>query len=187
MIEKNGPTTTALELALGAVFAALVFVATYSFRIPIPATNGYFNLGETTIYVAALLFGPFVGAVAGFGAGIADIVLGYAQYAPGTFLIKGIEGAAVGFLYFKLQKHLARHSLSAFSSVAVGGSLMILGYFIYEQIILRVPVLAAFAEIPFNIIQVLAGIVVAIPIVNVVLRIFPQIDKGLARLQVGFG
>jgi uncharacterized membrane protein len=182
MIENHGPTISTLELALGAVFAALVFVATYSFIIPIPATNGYFNLGETVIFVAALLFGPFVGAFAGFGAAIADILVGAAQFAPGTFLIKGIEGATVGFLYVKLQKHLASQSLSAFSSVAAGGAIMVVGYFFYEQIILGFPLLLAYAEIPFNIIQVLVGIVVAVPIVNIVLRIFPQMDSRLSRL-----
>ena len=49
-----------LAIVFAAVFAALVFVVTSLIPpIPIPATGGYFNLGEATIYVAALLFGPF--------------------------------------------------------------------------------------------------------------------------------
>ncbi len=69
--------------------------------IPIPATSGYFNLGETLIYVAALLFGPFVGAAAGAGATIADALVA-PQYAPGTFTIKAIEGLLVGILIKKI-------------------------------------------------------------------------------------
>jgi len=43
------------KLAIAAVFAALVCIATIIFTVPIPATSGYFNLGETVIYIAALL------------------------------------------------------------------------------------------------------------------------------------
>ena len=57
-------TQSSLTIALAAIFAALVFVVSSQIpAIPIPATSGYFNMGETTIYVAALLFGPFVGAL----------------------------------------------------------------------------------------------------------------------------
>jgi uncharacterized membrane protein len=87
-----------LKLALAAVFTALVFVATYSFVINIPATGGYFNLGEIIIYVAALVFGPLVGGVAGgLGAAISDALVA-PQFAPGTLIIKGLEGLIVGFL-----------------------------------------------------------------------------------------
>jgi len=53
-MEKN-ILKTPLKLALAAVFAALVCVATLALVISIPATSGYFNLGETVIYIAALL------------------------------------------------------------------------------------------------------------------------------------
>ena len=53
--------SAAFKIAAAAIFASLVAAATLLFVIPIPATSGYFNLGETLIYVAALLFGPLVG------------------------------------------------------------------------------------------------------------------------------
>lgn len=88
----------ALKVAFAAVFAALVFVATYTFVINIPATGGYFNLGEIVIYVTALVFGPFVGGVAGgVGAAVSDALVA-PQFAPGTLVIKGFEGIVVGYL-----------------------------------------------------------------------------------------
>jgi uncharacterized membrane protein len=88
----------ALKIAVAAVFVALVFVATYSFVISIPATSGYFNLGEIVIYVAALVFGPLVGGLAGgVGAAISDALIA-PQFAPGTLVIKALEGAVVGYL-----------------------------------------------------------------------------------------
>ena len=74
------------KIIAAAIFAALVFVVTSQIPpIPIPATSGYFNIGETTIYIAALVFGPFVGALAGgIGSSLSDIYLGFALFAPGT-------------------------------------------------------------------------------------------------------
>ena len=52
-------------VALSATFTALVFVATAIFNLAITATNGYFNFGESMVYLAALVGGPLVGLVAG--------------------------------------------------------------------------------------------------------------------------
>jgi len=174
-MEKNG-IKTPLQLALAAVFAALVCVATLAIVISIPATSGYFNLGETVIYIAALLFGPLVGAVAGGGAAIADMLVA-AQFAPGTLVIKGFEGAIVGFLNKKLQKITRSLTLSAAVSIIIGGLEMIAGYFIYEQLVLGYPFAVALVEVPFNIVQMLVGLVVAIPVMHIILRVFPQLKS----------
>jgi uncharacterized membrane protein len=166
----------ALKIAVAAVFAALVFVATYSFVISIPATSGYFNLGETIIYVVALIFGPLAGALAGgIGAMIADILLA-AQFAPGTLIVKGFEGALVGFVNQKLHKRISR-SLSATIAIIIGGLEMVAGYFIYEQLVLGYPMAAALAEVPFNLVQMIVGLVIAVPVVHAILRVFPQLKS----------
>lgn len=167
---------TPLKLALAAVFAALVCVATLALVVSIPATSGYFNLGETVIYIAALLFGSLVGAFAGGGAAIADMLVA-AQFAPGTLIIKGFEGALVGFLNRKLQKRTRSRSLSATVSIIIGGLEMVAGYFIYEQLVLGYPFAAALVEVPFNIVQMLVGLVVAIPVMHIILRVFPQLKS----------
>jgi uncharacterized membrane protein len=177
MAMTQKPQATTLKLALAAVFAALVFVATYSFVVSIPATSGYFNLGETVIYVAALVFGPLVGALSGgIGAMIADILLA-AQFAPGTLVIKGLEGTIVGYLNQKFMKGNRNYSLSAGISIIIGGLEMVAGYFIYEQIVLGYPAAVAFAEVPFNMVQMLVGLVVAIPVTHAILRVFPQLKR----------
>jgi uncharacterized membrane protein len=76
MNEARNHYRTALQIAAAAIFAALVLVATAVFPINIPATSGYFNFGETIIYIAALLFGPLAGALSGgIGAATADVFL----------------------------------------------------------------------------------------------------------------
>jgi uncharacterized membrane protein len=117
MKTKIDSTAITFKLAIASVFAALVFVATIFFTVSIPATGGYFNVGETVIYVAALLFGPFVGAFAGgVGAAIADMMVA-AEFAPGTLVIKSCEGAIVGFLNRKMFRQTSRSNWRIFTAI----------------------------------------------------------------------
>ena len=93
----KGKTISPFNLAVTAVFTALVCVVTIIFSIYVPATEGFFNIGESMVFLSALLFGPFVGAFAGgVGSMLADLLLGYPHYAPATLIIKACEGAVVG-------------------------------------------------------------------------------------------
>jgi uncharacterized membrane protein len=93
----KGKTISPFNLAVTAVFTALVCVVTIIFSIYVPATEGFFNIGESMVFLSALLFGPFVGAFAGgVGSMFADLILGYPYYAPATLIIKACEGAVVG-------------------------------------------------------------------------------------------
>jgi uncharacterized membrane protein len=171
------PHKAPFQLALAGVFAALVFVVTYSFPIAIPATGGYFNFGETIIYVAALTFGPFVGALSGgVGAMIADVFLG-PQFALGTLVIKLLEGTIVGSLNQKLSKRISNVAVAASISVVIGGLEMVAGYFIYELVVLGYPLVLALGEVPANIAQMAISLAIALPIVLVVLRMFPQLKS----------
>jgi uncharacterized membrane protein len=98
--EKSGINNR--TIAATAVFTAFVAAATSVFSVYIPATTGYFNVGEIMVYTSALLMGPYVGAFAGgVGAMLSDLSLGYPYYAPGTLLVKGLEGFIVGYLATK--------------------------------------------------------------------------------------
>ena len=165
------------KIVLGAVFAALVCVVTVLFTLPIPATSGYFNLGESIVYIAALTFGPFVGSIAGGGAAIADLLLGFYAFAPGTLAIKVLEGLVVGSLNGRLRQGTSSTTLRATVSIIIGGGIMIIGYFIYEQIVLGYPMALALAEVPFNVVQVVIGLAVALPVFHGMIRIFPQLKS----------
>ena len=167
-----------VQIAAAALFASLVFVVTYAIPpITIPATSGYFNVGETIIYTAALIFGPLVGALAGgVGAALADALLA-PQFAVGTLIIKGLEGAIVGFLPSRLHKVIPNRSIAATVAVVAGGFEMVLGYFLYEQIVLGYPLAAALVEVPFNLVQMAVGLAVAIPVVHAVRQVVPQLKS----------
>jgi len=120
------PTTT-IQIAIAAVFTSLVAAATMVFSIYVPTTQGFFNIGETMVYITALLFGPVIGTFAGgVGSMAADLLLGYAHYAPGTLFIKAFEGGIVGLLSRKKPKFGSKVQWKAFTFMAgliVGGLL----------------------------------------------------------------
>ena len=95
--------SSARMTAITAIMTAIVTLTTYIVQIPIPATRGFFNIGDSMVYVSALLFGPYVGAFSGgVGSMLSDVLGGYLLYAPATLVIKGTEGAIVGLLSQRL-------------------------------------------------------------------------------------
>jgi uncharacterized membrane protein len=157
-LAKSG---VAAKLALTAALAATTTVATMLVQIPIPPTRGYLNFGEVMVFTSALLFGRFVGGLAGgIGSSLADIITGYGYYAPYTLVIKGLEGFLAGAI--RDGKSTRRDMLGWF----VGAVAMVLGYFLAEAYMMGLGVPAALVEVPGNMIQVLSGAIVAIPLAS---------------------
>jgi uncharacterized membrane protein len=232
-------------IAATAIFTAFVAAVTMAFVIYIPATKGYFDIGEIMVYIVAMLMGPYIGAFAGgVGSAISDVILA-PQYAPGTLVIKGLEGLIVGYLtnlplasltrrkwlvisgvlglviallisflgtsYLSGDQQLylgfssgpnttigpqfsaefvvpptfwivlgaitfvlvlaAGYSFDAklgwtILSILIGGSEMVIGYFLFESIGLQLGFVTASVEVPINLGQVLVGLIVAVPVVR---------------------
>jgi uncharacterized membrane protein len=164
-------------MAAAAIFAALVAAVTYVSAVLIPASSGgFFNIGEVLIYVAAILLGPFIGLIAGAGAVIADMLIAPA-YAPATFTIKALEGFLVGCLMKRLNRKIKSLTLCATIAILIGGAEMVAGYFIYETSMWGPS--TAVVNLPFNIIQMVTGLIIAVPIMLTVLRVFPQLKNYL--------
>lgn len=93
------------DLTFGGLMIALVWVTTYSIKIPVPFTQGYIHAGDSMIFLAAILFGWKYGALAGgLGSCLADL-MGYPHWALPTLIIKTIMGALVGFIAKDLSKY----------------------------------------------------------------------------------
>lgn len=104
------------KLTATAVFTALVGVVTMIFSVYVPDTEGFFNVGESMVFLTALLFGPLVGSFAGgVGSMFADLLLGYPHYAPATLMIKACEGAVVGILAHKKPRFHPRYLWKTFT------------------------------------------------------------------------
>ncbi len=156
----------ASDLAASSIMAALVCVATIFIILPIPATQGYFNVGDAMVMVAALTFGPMVGAIAGgIGSSLADVIMGYSFYAPYTLVIKGLEGLIAGWLYSRGGGGGPFKMLLAWTA---GGAVMVTGYFTAQYLILGYGS-AAYVELPFNVVQMAVAGIIGIP-VSIALR-----------------
>jgi uncharacterized membrane protein len=129
-------TSTPLRLILAAICTSLVCLVTIMFSVYVPDTHGFFNIGETMIYVTALLSGPLIGAFAGgAGAGLADFLLGYWYFAPATLIIKACEGGIVGFLGEKRPNFRSKTLWKIFTftiGLAIGLSLAVIGSIYYS-------------------------------------------------------
>ena len=157
-----------IKLILAALFAALTCVATSVIHVPIPATNGYINLGDGVV-----LLGPVYGAAAGgLGSMLADLLLGYASYAPGTLIIKAAMGLCAGLLFGALR---SKTKAAALVAGVVGEAIMVLGYFAYESTLLGYG-LAAAASIGANCIQGLGGLVVSVLVYHALYAV-PSVKK----------
>lgn len=144
-----------------AVLASLVAVtlATMFVRVPLP-TGGYFNFGDVAVVFGALVVGSMLakrgwiwGAfVGGVGSALADLLSGYAFFAPITLIAKGLEGAMAAFA--------AKSSLVLrVIFLAIGGSLMVGTYFVGEYFLPQMGLAAAIAELIPNAVQAVGGAV----------------------------
>jgi uncharacterized membrane protein len=159
------------RISLVVVMAAVVCVLTYFPKVPIPATGGYVHLGDLGATFAALAFGPWLGfLIAGGGMAIADLIGGYAIYAPGTLVIHGLQAVAIAYLGQR------RKTWMMLVAAAVGGLIVVGGYFLYQWLILRLAIAAALSEVPFNVLQASVGLV-GVPLYLLVRRAYPPLVR----------
>lgn len=150
------------KLIYSALLAALTCVATMVIQIPSPM-QGYVNLGDCFVLLSGWLLGPWYGfAAGGIGSMLADLLLGYAHYAPGTLLIKGTMALVAALA--------VRVSRGGRSGYPVGGvaaeTVMVAGYFAYASLLLGKG-LAAAASIPGNVVQGAVGLTVGLVLMAV--------------------
>ena len=166
-MNQKSESSLLFRVGIVAAFATLAFVGTMIIRIPIPVTGGYFNLGDTFVMIAALLYGPLVGGLVGaIGPAAADAI-GFPQFILATGVVKGIEGLVIGLIATGSRKN----RLIPFLAIGTGIAILVAGYYIFEAAIYPamasyIPFFgvtdakAALAEIPPNLLQgIISGIV----------------------------
>lgn len=161
---------TTYNVVMTGMMMCIILVGTMLIRIPVPATGGYVHLGDTAIFIAVLLLGRNKGALAaGVGSALADLLSGYAFYAPWTLVIKAFMGFVTGAALEhmrkkgKLEDSIAHHKLAALElgAMTLGGCVMVAGYYLAESIMAG-NFTAPLAAIPPNIGQFAVGMVLAL-------------------------
>ncbi len=133
-MKKERKESVSKCLAFAALFAALCTVGTYVIVIPLP--NGYFNVGDVFVLLAGWCLGAFYGGLAAaVGSGLADLISGYAIYAPATFFIKGMVAVSAYYLYRLFKKCITNDKVDfvpRLLSALIAETVMFVGYFLFE-------------------------------------------------------
>ncbi len=150
-----------MKNAKTACIALLVVVCliTLFIRIPLPS-RGYFNVGDIAVVFSGLVLGFLVPGrgwlwaivAGGVGSALADILGGFAMFAPLTFVAKSLEA---GFAALAVSRSGFGHYLF----LGLGGLGMVGGYFIGEVMMPNIGFQGAAAELLPNIIQAVGGAV----------------------------
>ncbi|MCM1506110.1 MAG: ECF transporter S component [Ruminococcus flavefaciens] len=160
-------------LTLTGMLTALTTVATIVIQIPTP-TKGYVNLGDTIVNISAWILGGMYGGFAGgVGSALADIITGYAIYAPATLIIKFLMAFACFKVYSVCRKKL--NSLaSRIISVIVSEIIMITGYDIFTGFMYHSVHSAIFA-IPEFVVQGIMGAVFSVVLYECIIKRVPAL------------
>lgn len=151
---------TAKKIVFSALLAALTCVFTTVTKIPIWFAPGYINMGDCVVLLCGWLTSPvYAFLAAGVGSALADLISGYAVYAPVTFLIKGLVALTAYYGFKRLSKKFKKGISKALSGV-LAELVMILGYFVFESFLYGIEF--ALLNIPANAVQGAYGIMVGI-------------------------
>ena len=162
------------QLTKTAMMAAIIFVCTYTFKIPNAITGGYTHLGDCAIFIGVMVLGRKHGTVAAaVGAAMSDLLGGFFMWGVPTFLIKGVMAFVMGTI---VEKVLPDKNGNWLIGAIVGGICQILGYTI-AKIILLSPA-AALATTPTITAQTVIGIIIASVVITIL-----QSSKVLNRLR----
>ena len=158
-----------------AILTAVTAVFTSVVKIPIAPTKGYLNLGDVAIYFTAFTFGPVSALIAGgVGTALADVLSPYAQWAPISLLVHGLQGLVAGLIAAIPRRSKGRVlNLFWLAAAAAGTAVMCAGYLAGGTLLVGFG--PALVELPGNLLQNLAGVAGAIPLTIAVHRAYPPV------------
>lgn len=116
------------KMVLYALLMALLMIITIIIAVPIPGGMGYINLSDSFIMIIStvLKVGP-AALIAGVGCLLADVALGFGQYAIYTFVVKALEAIVIIYCI-----KLFKNKWLAFGA---GALMMLVGYGITDSIL----------------------------------------------------
>lgn len=164
----NKRDKTVTTLVLTALLTTLTLLCTMLLKIPV-GPDCYIHLGDAVIFLAVIILprkhAAFVGGV---GAALADLLGGFAFWAPATFVIKILVVIIFGFCIDRVKensKKILGLPSAEFFGYIIASIVGVLGYFIAEYILFGNWVAAATC-IPLNCLQMGVGAVICVLISN---------------------
>ena len=176
-MENKVSSIKTIDIVQISLMAAITFVATSV--IHVPTFMGVLHLGDSMIFLSAILFGRKKSAIASaVGMCLFDLVSGYTMWAPFTLVIKGVMGYIAGTIAYR-KSYNGNNFYNNMFAFVISGIWMIAAYYLGGAIILTFiskefaftqALIVALKDIPTNILQVVGGIVLAVPLVAALKR-----------------
>jgi uncharacterized membrane protein len=174
-----------IDIVQVALMTAMAFVVTMFTQIPY-GHNAVVHLGDAVVFIAALMFGKKKGFIAAaLGMFLFDLSTAYAIWAPITFIAKGMMAYIAGAIAFR-KDYEGDNLFNNILACILGGIFMIAAYYVGGVIIdtfilasgssatvisrIYANMTVGLVNIPGNIIQVVVGTVIAIPLVQILKR-----------------
>ncbi|MDR0880758.1 MAG: ECF transporter S component [Clostridioides sp.] len=163
-VKKNTSKSMTSSVVQVGIMAAIAFVCTSIINIPFFSGEGVLHLGDSAVFIAAIMLGKKKGALAGaIGMTLFDVLSPYVVWAPFTFVIKGLMGYTAGVIAYR-NGYEGKNLWNNVLAFIVAGVVMMIGYFFAGWMIYDWP--NAVLGVPSNALQVLLGMAVALPITN---------------------
>ena len=151
---------TTRRIAKTALMIALIFVCTFTIKLPNPATGGYTHMGDCMAFLAVLYLGKKDGALAaGLGAALSDLLTGAMIWVLPTFIFKFIMGYIMGVVLEKGNNE----KLDWIVGASLGGLFQCFAYTLFTAAV-------AFASVPRLLAQTIMGLIIYAIIANVLAK-----------------
>ncbi len=169
-MKSEGPVISpAFRISSVAILTAVTAVFTLFIRVPSPA-RGYFNLSDVAVVFTALTFGPFSALISGgVGTAIADLIGSYVAWSPISLLVHGLQGLVIGLI-----AHTRPSNIGISIVAGIAGTAIMAGGYLAGGTLLE-GIGTALTEVPGNLVQSAAGVVLGIPLSLAVSRAFPPV------------
>lgn len=151
-------------MVMSALFMAITCVCTMFIKIPTAA--GYVHLGTMVVFLGVYVLGLKYGVLAGaVGTALADLLSGYAIWAPGSFavvlLVTLVYAALINRSYKKKEGIGRVPDAGEIAGIILAALIFVLGYFMYGGSLVYDSWPAALLVVIPNLLQVLVGIFLA--------------------------
>lgn len=143
------------KICLSGIFASLIALATYLFKIPIASGQGYIHLGDTFVYFSGCFLGVYGIFASAIGGAVADILSGYAAWAIPTAVIKALCSLPFAFSFKLYKKEFKAVNKYTVFPCVVSGFITVIGYGAVEVFLYSKQ--AALLDLVWNIIEALAS------------------------------
>lgn len=162
-----------IDMVQIALMSAIIYVCTAFINVPYGiGVKAVIHLGDSAVFIAAMLLGKKKAALSSaIGMSLFDMLSPYAIWAPFTFVIKGTMGYIAGTIAYR-KNYEGKNFWNNFFAFCCAGAWMVLSYFgagiLLNHLTLNynfiTSTVVSAAKMPADLLQVAAGMAIALPI-----------------------